>query len=41
MIVLAICTFGIVSGVWALIDLIVLATGSFRDEQGRVLRNWT
>ncbi|WP_216844027.1 DUF1707 domain-containing protein [Phytoactinopolyspora alkaliphila] len=41
MIVLAICTFGVASGVWAFIDLIVLATGSFRDEQGRTLRDWT
>ena len=27
-------------GIWALIDLIVILLGTFRDENGRALQNW-
>jgi TM2 domain-containing membrane protein YozV len=27
-------------GVWALIDLIVILVGSFRDKSGKALQNW-
>ena len=27
-------------GVWALVDLVVILLGSFRDENGRRLENW-
>ena len=27
-------------GVWALIDLVIILVGSFRDQNGRVLENW-
>jgi hypothetical protein len=27
-------------GVWALIDLVVILLGSFRDQEGRALQNW-
>ena len=27
-------------GIWALIDLIVIIVGAFRDKQGRLLLNW-
>lgn len=42
MLVLTITVVGlIVTGVWALVDLIVLAVGSFRDGHGRLMREWT
>lgn len=28
-------------GVWALIDLIILVVGQFRDKEGRILSEWT
>lgn len=31
----------IVSGIWALVDLITLAVGGFRDGEGRQIRDWT
>lgn len=27
-------------GIWALIDLIFLATGSFKEKDGKILKNW-
>ncbi len=41
MIVACLLSFGVVAGVWALIDLIVLVTRSFRDQYGNILRNWS
>ncbi|NEE00753.1 DUF1707 domain-containing protein [Phytoactinopolyspora halotolerans] len=41
MLVACLLSFGVVAGIWALIDLIVLATRSFRDQYGNILRNWT
>lgn len=42
MLVLTITLVGIiVSGVWAFVDLIVLAVGAFRDGYGRPMREWT
>ena len=37
--VLQLLTFGGL-GIWALIDLIVILVGTFRDKQDRVLLNW-
>ena len=37
--VLMVVTFGGL-GIWALIDLIVILVGSFRDKEGRLLLNW-
>ena len=28
-------------GIWTLIDFIVLVVGSFKDKEGRVLKQWT
>ncbi|HLR96753.1 MAG TPA: DUF1707 domain-containing protein [Jiangellaceae bacterium] len=41
MVVLTLFTFGIVTGLWWLIDLIILATGSFRDGNNRIMNRWT
>lgn len=41
MVVLTFVTFGIVTGVWWLIDLIILATGTFRDGNNRIMNRWT
>ena len=30
----------LVTGIWALIDLIVLATGNFRDGDGELMKEW-
>jgi TM2 domain-containing membrane protein YozV len=43
MLLITVLTIGfgvIVTGVWALVDLIVLATGSFRDDAGNRMRDW-
>lgn len=37
--ILMLITFGGL-GIWALIDLIIILVGSFRDKQGKVLANW-
>jgi hypothetical protein len=37
--VLQVVTFGGL-GIWALVDLIIILVGSFRDKQGRLLINW-
>lgn len=29
-----------VTGIWAFIDLIMIASGSFEDKDGKVLKNW-
>jgi TM2 domain-containing membrane protein YozV len=31
----------IVTGIWALVDWIVIVCGGFRDAEGRLLRRWT
>lgn len=42
MLVLTLTLFGIVvTGIWALVDLIVLAIGAFRDGRGAPMRRWT
>lgn len=42
MLVLTLSMVGVVvTGIWALVDLIVLALGSFRDGDGKFLRDWT
>ena len=37
--ILQLLTFGGL-GIWALIDLIIILVGTFRDKQDRVLLNW-
>ena len=37
--ILQLLTFGGL-GIWALIDLIMILVGTFRDKQDRVLLNW-
>lgn len=42
MLILTLTFFGvIITGVWALIDLITLAVGAFRDGDDRPMRDWT
>jgi len=42
MLVLTITVFGIfITMIWALVDLIILACGSFRDGDGVVMKEWT
>jgi len=44
MLLISVLTLGFgtaVTGVWSLVDLIILATGSFRDGDGRRMRDWT
>ncbi len=31
---------GVVSGIWALIDFVIIVTGSFTDKEGKVLSSW-
>ena len=31
----------LVTGIWALVDLIVLATGNFRDGDGELMKEWS
>lgn len=38
--ILMILTFGGL-GVWTFIDLIMIVCGSFKDKQGRLIKNWT
>lgn len=38
--ILMLCTFG-GFGIWIVIDLILIATGSFRDKEGRRVFRWT
>ena len=42
MLVLTITVFGIfITAIWSLVDLIILACGSFRDGDGVVMKEWT
>lgn len=42
MLILTITVVGmIVSGIWALIDWIMIIVGAFKDKDGRVLTQWT
>ena len=42
MLVLSITLFGIVlSGLWNLIDMVMIVSGKFTDADGRLIRNWT
>ena len=42
MALLSITFFGlIVSGLWNLIDLVMIVSGKFTDANGRLVRNWT
>lgn len=38
--IIIILTFGGFLGIWPLIDLIMIAAGSFKDKQGRPLTKW-
>ena len=40
MLVLFFVTLGVVPTFWMLIDLIILATSSFKDGQGNIMRKW-
>jgi TM2 domain-containing membrane protein YozV len=40
MLVLFFVTLGVVPAFWMLVDLIILATSSFRDGQGNIMRRW-
>jgi hypothetical protein len=37
--ILQLVTFGGL-GIWALVDLVIIIVGQFRDSQGRLLLNW-
>ena len=39
--ILIIITLGGFSGIWPLIDLIMIIVGSFKDKEGKVLQDWT
>ena len=42
MLILTITVVGIVvTSIWALVDLIILATGNFRDGEGKLMKEWT
>lgn len=42
MLILSITVFGlIVTGIWALVDWIVIASGNFKDNSGKTLKQWT
>lgn len=42
MLVLTLSFFGmIVSGVWYFVDLIIIASGSFEDKDGAVVKSWS
>jgi hypothetical protein len=32
--------FGLLLGVWSIVDFIIAVTGNFRDSQGRIIRKW-
>jgi TM2 domain-containing membrane protein YozV len=38
--VIQLLTFGGI-GIWALIDLILIACGAFKDKQGQPIKQWT
>ncbi len=40
MLLLSVITFGFGGAIWALIDMIIILTGSFRDAQGRLMTRW-
>ena len=41
MLILTLTIVGIlISAIWALIDFFVIATGSFEDKDGAILKNW-
>lgn len=42
MLILTLTLFGaIVTSIWCIVDLVILATGSFRDGDGKVMKEWT
>lgn len=44
MLLITVLTLGmgvIITGIWSLIDLIILAVGGFRDGRSRLMREWT
>ncbi len=41
MLLLTLSLFGmLITGVWALVDIIMLATGNFKDKEGKVIKDW-
>ena len=42
MLVFTITVFGlIVTSIWVIVDLVILATGGFRDGDGKLMTKWT
>ena len=42
MLILTLTLFGaIVTSIWCIVDLVILATGGFRDGDGRLMTKWT
>lgn len=44
MLLITVLTFGIgaaATGIWALIDIIMILTGDFKDSGGRKILNWS
>ena len=41
MFLISITGFGlIITGVWAFIDFVMIIAGSFKDAEGKILKNW-
>ena len=41
MLILTLTLVGVlISGIWALVDVILLATGNFKDKEGKLIKDW-